>query len=41
MDLANAIGELVTLSVEIAGQLLVIEVLPGTRRLALEPGLWG
>jgi IclR family transcriptional regulator, acetate operon repressor len=37
MDLANATGALVALSVEIAGQLLVIEVLPGTRRLALEP----
>jgi IclR family transcriptional regulator, acetate operon repressor len=37
MDLANATGELVALSVEMAGQLLVVEVLPGTRRLALEP----
>ncbi|HEY6638710.1 MAG TPA: helix-turn-helix domain-containing protein [Solirubrobacterales bacterium] len=37
MDLANATGELVGLTVEIAGQLMVIEVLPGSRRLPLEP----
>ncbi|MBP2367535.1 helix-turn-helix domain-containing protein [Pseudonocardia parietis] len=37
LDLANETGGLVTLSVEMAGQALVIEVLPGTRRLAKEP----
>ena len=37
MDLANATGALVALSVEIGGRLLVIEVLPGVRRLPLEP----
>jgi IclR family transcriptional regulator, acetate operon repressor len=37
LDLANATGALVALSVEIAGELLVIEVLPGRRRLPLEP----
>ncbi|MCL2419992.1 MAG: helix-turn-helix domain-containing protein [Conexibacteraceae bacterium] len=37
MDLAHATGELVSLVVESAGQLLVIEVFPGTRRLAFEP----
>jgi IclR family transcriptional regulator, acetate operon repressor len=37
MDRAKASGELVALSVELAGQGLVIDVLPGTRRLPLEP----
>jgi DNA-binding IclR family transcriptional regulator len=37
MDLANATGALVALSVEMAGQLVVVEVLPGKSRLALEP----
>ena len=37
MDLANVTGALVALSVEIGGQLLVIEVLPGRHRLPLEP----
>jgi len=37
MDLANASGALVALSVELAGEGLVIDVLPGTRRLPLEP----
>jgi hypothetical protein len=33
MDLAHATGALVALSVEMAGQGIVIDVLPGTRRL--------
>jgi IclR family transcriptional regulator, acetate operon repressor len=37
MDLARATGGLVALSVETAGRGLVIEVLPGARRIALEP----
>jgi IclR family transcriptional regulator, acetate operon repressor len=37
MDLANATGALVALSVEMAGELLVIDVLPGKSRLAVEP----
>jgi IclR family transcriptional regulator, acetate operon repressor len=37
MDLATATGELVALVVESAGELLVIDVLPGTRPLAFEP----
>ena len=37
MDLATGTGELVALVVESAGELLVIEVLPGTRPLAFEP----
>jgi len=39
MDLANATGALVALSVEIAGRSMVIDVLPGTRRLPFEPHL--
>ncbi|MFJ9007942.1 helix-turn-helix domain-containing protein [Streptomyces canus] len=37
MELATSTGALVALSVEMAGQGLVIEVLPGVRRLAREP----
>ena len=37
LDLANATGALVALSVEVAGQVLVMEVLAGRNRLALEP----
>jgi len=37
MDLANASGAHVTLAVEIAGESVYVEVLPGTRRLAYEP----
>jgi DNA-binding IclR family transcriptional regulator len=37
MDLANATGALVVLSVEIGGQILVMEVLAGRSRLAIEP----
>lgn len=37
MDLANATGALVALSVEVAGHVLVIDVLPGRSTLAFEP----
>jgi hypothetical protein len=37
MNLANATGALVALSAEVGGQLLVVDVLPGTSRLAVEP----
>jgi len=37
MHLAHSTGEFVSLVVERAGQLMVIEVFPGTRRLAFEP----
>lgn len=37
LDLARATGEHVSLVVESAGQLLVIEVFPGSRGLAFEP----
>jgi IclR family transcriptional regulator, acetate operon repressor len=37
LDLANATGALVALSVEMAGELVVIEVLAGRSRLAVEP----
>jgi IclR family transcriptional regulator, acetate operon repressor len=37
MDLANATGALVALSAEIGGQILVMEVLAGRSRLAVEP----
>lgn len=37
MHLAHATGEFVALVVDSAGQLLVIEVFPGSRRLAFEP----
>jgi IclR family transcriptional regulator, acetate operon repressor len=37
MDLASATGALVALSVEMAGRAVVVDVLPGTRRLAYEP----
>jgi DNA-binding IclR family transcriptional regulator len=37
LDLANATGALVSLSVEMAGRGVVIDVLPGRRRLPLEP----
>jgi DNA-binding Lrp family transcriptional regulator len=37
MDLANATGALVALSVEMGGRGVVIDVLPGTRRLPYEP----
>jgi len=37
LDLVNVTGALVALSVEMAGQALVIDVLPGTRRLPYEP----
>jgi DNA-binding IclR family transcriptional regulator len=37
LDLANATSALVALSVEMAGHGLVIEVVPGKNRLALEP----
>lgn len=37
MDLATATGGLVSLSVEIAGQGLVVEVIPGVHRMPFEP----
>ena len=37
MDLANATGALVALSVEMAGHIVVVEVLPGRSALAMEP----
>jgi hypothetical protein len=37
MDLANVSGALVGLSVEMAGRGMVVDVLPGTRRLPYEP----
>jgi DNA-binding IclR family transcriptional regulator len=37
MDLASTTGALVALSVEMAEQLVVVDVLPGARRLPLEP----
>lgn len=37
MDLANATGAHVALSVEMAGRSVVIDVMPGTRPLAYEP----
>ena len=37
MDLANATGALVALTVEMAGKNVVVDVLPGTRLLAHEP----
>jgi IclR family transcriptional regulator, acetate operon repressor len=37
LDLANATGALVALSVEMAGHGMVIDVLPGSGRLPLEP----
>ena len=37
MDLANATGALVALSVEMAGKCVVLDVMPGTRPLAYEP----
>lgn len=37
LDLANATGALVALSVEMAGREVVIDVLPGRRSLPLEP----
>jgi hypothetical protein len=37
LDLANATGALVALSVEMAGQIVVIDVVPGPSPLAIEP----
>jgi IclR family transcriptional regulator, acetate operon repressor len=37
LELANLSGALAALSVEIAGQGMVVDVLPGTRALAIEP----
>jgi IclR family transcriptional regulator, acetate operon repressor len=37
LDLANATGALVALSVEMSGREMVIDVFPGRRRLPLEP----
>jgi DNA-binding IclR family transcriptional regulator len=37
IDLASATGSLVALSVEMAGHTVVVDVVPGTRRLAFEP----
>jgi IclR family transcriptional regulator, acetate operon repressor len=37
MDLANATGALVTLSVQVGDDAVLVEVLPGTRRLVYEP----
>jgi IclR family transcriptional regulator, acetate operon repressor len=37
MDLANATGALVALSVEMAGKCVITDVMPGTRPLAYEP----
>lgn len=37
MDLANATGALVALTVEMAGRNVVVDVMPGTRPLAHEP----